>query len=73
MKIQARVFLGILIIVGIGFYFMISWLIHDLEPQYRKATEEPLVDASRILASVAASTVKDGKVDFYIFENTFFR
>jgi two-component system sensor histidine kinase CreC len=71
LKIRTRVFLGILIIAGIGFSFFVSWLARDLEPQYRKITEEPLIDTSRVLASLAAASAKNGKIDVRTFRNAF--
>lgn len=71
MRIQTRIFAGILIVVAIGFYSLISWTSEDIKPQFRKVTEEPLVDATRILASIAAVTVKNGQVDVDAFKNTF--
>ncbi len=67
MKIRTRIFLGVLAVVGIGFYLFVRWIAIDLEPQYRKTTEEPLVDSARILASVAAATARHGQVDVAAF------
>ena len=67
MKIRTRIFLGVLAVVGIGFYLFVRWIAIDLEPQYRKTTEEPLVDSARILASVAAATARGGQVDVAAF------
>lgn len=63
MKIRTRIFLGVLLVVGIGFFLFVRWIVIDLGPQYRKATEEPLVDSARVLASLAAVTSSHGKVD----------
>ncbi|MEN8135527.1 MAG: two-component system sensor histidine kinase CreC [Thermodesulfobacteriota bacterium] len=71
MRIQTRIFLGILIVVVIGFSAMVSWVTDYLEPEYRKATEEPLVDASRVFASLAAVSVKDGIIDVEMFRAAF--
>ena len=71
MRIRSRVFLGILIVVGIGFAFLLNWMLDDVSPQYRKVTEEPLVDAARVLASVAAMTVRDGQIDAPLFRSVF--
>ena len=68
MNIQTRIFAGILIVVAIGFYSLILWITEDIKPQFRKVTEEPLVDTSRLLASIAAMSVVDGKVDVDLFE-----
>jgi two-component system sensor histidine kinase CreC len=70
-RIGTRIFLANLVVVAIGFLFLLSWLVDDLELQYRKATEEPLVDASRILAFIAGSTVKDGEIDVDMFADVF--
>ncbi len=67
MKIRTRIFLGVLAVVGIGFYLFVRWIAIDLEPQYRKTTEEPLVDSARILASLASSTARGGQVDVAAF------
>jgi two-component system sensor histidine kinase CreC len=71
LKIRTRISLGNLVVVGVGFLLLLMWLVDDLEPQYRKATEEPLVDASRILASIAGITVKDGEIDIGMFRDIF--
>lgn len=71
MKIRTRVFIGILLLVGIGFYTLVDWIVDDVKPQYRKATEEPLVDEARVLASLAATTTKDGQVDVELFRTVF--
>ncbi len=71
MRIRTRIFLGVLAVVGIGFYLFVRWVALDLEPQYRKTTEEPLVDSARILASMASATARDGKVDVAAFRRAF--
>jgi two-component system, OmpR family, sensor histidine kinase CreC len=71
LRIQTRIFLGILVIIGISFYVLVSWMVNDLKPQYRKITEESLIDTSRILSSIAAMNTKEGKVDIKIFRKTF--
>ena len=71
MKIRTRVFLGILIVIAVGFFVLLFWIVEDLEPQYRKATEEPLVDSARILASIAAGTVSDGGINVKLFRTIF--
>ncbi len=71
MKIRTRIFLGVLAVVGIGFYLFVRWIALDLEPQYRKTTEEPLVDSARILASMASATARGGTVDVAAFRRAF--
>ncbi len=71
MRIRTRIFLGVLAVVGIGFYLFVRWIALDLEPQYRKTTEEPLVDSARILASMASATARGGAVDVAAFRRAF--
>ena len=71
MKIFTRILLGIFLIIAVGFSFLLLWVVRDLEPQYRKVTEEPLADAAYTLAALAVATVKDGSVDTGLFEQTF--
>lgn len=71
MKIRTRLFLGILLAVGVGFAFVVDWVVDDLTPQYRESTEEPLVDASRILAEIAAATATQGRVQDGLFRTAF--
>lgn len=71
MKIFARILLGIFVTVAVGFSFLLLWVTRDLEPQYRKVTEEPLVDAAYTFASLAAVTAKDGRIDTRLFERMF--
>lgn len=71
MKIRFRIFLGIILVVSIGVYFLLDWIVDDLTPRYRESTEEPLVDTARILASLAAATAKDNSVDVELFRQAF--
>jgi two-component system sensor histidine kinase CreC len=45
----------------------IVWLVHgivtDIEPRYREAAEEPLVDISRVLAAFVSGDIRDGVID----------
>ena len=71
MKIWLRLILGVFLLVGIGVWYLIDWVVDDLTPQYRESTEEPLVDAARILASVAAATATSSSVDVELFRRVF--
>ncbi len=51
MKISYRIFLGFAVILAAGFYFLISWIMSDVNVQPKKSMEEPLVDIAHILAS----------------------
>ena len=71
MRIRSRIFLGILVVVSVGFYFLLDWIVDDLTPRYRESTEEPLVDTARILASLAAVSARDGRIDLELFREAF--
>ncbi|MEK7719628.1 MAG: HAMP domain-containing protein, partial [Bacteroidota bacterium] len=71
MNIRTRIFIGILIVIVVGFSFFLRWIIDDLEPKYRKATEEPLVDSSRILASAVSATATNGNINAATFRRIF--
>jgi len=71
MKIRSRIFLGILVPVGLGFFLLVNWITSDLKPQFRVSTEEPLVDTAWVLAALASAQVRDGAVDVSLFRRTF--
>jgi two-component system sensor histidine kinase CreC len=71
MSIRKRIFAGILLVVGAGFFLLLDWMVDDLEPQYRKATEDPLVDSARVLASVASETLIAGEINTALFRSIF--
>jgi two-component system sensor histidine kinase CreC len=50
-KISYRIFLGFAVILAAVFYFLISWIMSDVNVQPKKSMEEPLVDIAHILAS----------------------
>ena len=71
MSIRQRIFLGIVLLFGIGFYFLIDFIVDDIELRYRESTEEPLVDTARVLASLAASTAEQGRINTELFRSSF--
>lgn len=56
---------------AVGFYFFVDVVLDDIEPRYREATEEPLVDTARVLAGIAAVTAQNNRVDVPLFRRTF--
>lgn len=64
MSIRLRIILGFLLIISIGFYFFIDWIIDDLKVRYRESTEEPLVDTAYLLASILAAESYKGELRF---------
>lgn len=60
MKIQYRILIGFLIVMSIGFVFLIRWTMNDVKKQAAKTLEESLIDISQILAtSVELNTQSD--------------
>lgn len=73
MSIRQRFFAGITLLLAAGFYFSVDYIVDDIELRYRESTEEPLVDMARVLASIAAESVRDGQVDVTLFRSSFNR
>jgi two-component system sensor histidine kinase CreC len=71
MSIRRRIFLGIILLFSIGFYFLIDFIVDDIELRYRESTEEPLVDAARVLAAIASTSVIDGMINLALFRDSF--
>ncbi len=51
MSIRVRLFLALLIPVGLGFYLLVDWVLDDLRPRYLETMEETMVDTATILAA----------------------
>jgi two-component system sensor histidine kinase CreC len=71
MSIRRRIFLGIIVLFTVGFYFLIDFIVDDIELRYRESTEEPLVDASRVLAAIASASMVDEKINTSLFRESF--
>ncbi len=52
MKTHTRLFLAFLIIVSLGFYKLIDWVLDDVRPRYLESMEESMVDMATVLSSV---------------------
>ncbi len=71
MSIRRRIFLGIILLFSIGFYFLIDRIVDEISMRYRESTEEPLVDASRVLAAIASASTVAGKINIALFRGGF--
>jgi len=71
MSIRRRIFLVIILLFSVGFYFLIDFIVGDIEMRYRESTEEPLVDSARVLAAIASSSVVDGNINTAMFKESF--
>jgi two-component system sensor histidine kinase CreC len=50
-SIRIRLFLALLIPVGLGFFLLVDWILDDLRPRYLETMEETMVDTATILAA----------------------
>ena len=63
MRIRYRLFAALLLVVGVGFYQLVDWILEDLRPRYLEAMEETMVDTSTILASLAETQIEQDAVN----------
>ena len=62
MKIRYQLILGFICLVGLGFYYLINWVIDDLRPRYLEAVEEALVDEANILSAMVSESMATDKI-----------
>lgn len=62
MKIRTRLFVMLLLVVGLGFYRLVDWIIEDLRPRYLETMEESMNDMAIVLASVVESQSGEGAI-----------
>jgi two-component system sensor histidine kinase CreC len=60
--IRTRLFLAFVVFVGLGFYFLVDWLLDDLRPRYLEAMEESMVDSATVLSSIVEQQMKDDAI-----------
>lgn len=60
MSIRARIILTHLLIVGIGFFYLVKKItdVREIKPRYMQSIEEPMVDTARLLADAPCSGVR---------------
>jgi two-component system sensor histidine kinase CreC len=63
MSRRNRIFAGILLVYVLGIAFLLYRIVIDLDPRYREATEEALVETSQVLAALVERDVHDGVID----------
>lgn len=67
-----RVILTLLaLIIGLGFYHLVNYLLDDVDAQTFQATEEVMVDAAHVMAGVIEGELKDGELDKSVLEAGF--
>ena len=62
MSIRSRLFLAFLVLVAVGFYVLVDWILDDLKPRYLATMEESMVDTATVLSSLVANEVEAGAI-----------
>lgn len=75
MSIRARIIVTHLLIVGIGFFYLVKKItdVNEIKPRYMQSIEEPMVDTARLLAALLESQSVGGKIDIAQFRESFQR
>lgn len=63
MSTRRRIFLGVIATVVAGVWYLLYSIITDLEPRYRAAVEESMIDSANVVASLVAADLVNGKID----------
>ena len=63
LSIRSKLFIAFAIIIGLGFYSLVQWLLNDITPRYMANLEEAMVDSSIILASMVEEDNGRLKID----------
>lgn len=63
MSKRNRILIGLFLVFAGSVAALVYSIVRDLEPRYREAAEDPLVDTARILAAVVATDLDDGRID----------
>jgi two-component system sensor histidine kinase CreC len=74
-SIRARIIVTHLLIVGIGFFYLVKKItdVNEIKPRYMQSIEEPMVDTARLLAALLESHSAGGKIDIAQFRDSFQR
>lgn len=73
MKLSTRILLSFILVVGVGFYFLVDYIVEDLRPRYLEAVEESLVDQANILAVLIEAEIEQGDINTESFGQAFNR
>jgi len=63
MRIRTRLFMMFLVIVGLGFYKLVNWIIDDLRPRYLETMEASMNDTATILASIVEQQAENTRIN----------
>jgi len=70
-SIRTRIIAGLLVITGIGFYYLTNWMVSDLRPHYLKSMEEMLVDVATVLSSFVETQTLDNAIPVHTIDEAF--
>ncbi len=62
MKIRSRLFVTVLLLMSVGIYWLVDWIVEDVRLHYFITMEESLVDTSVILSEQISSRISEGKI-----------
>lgn len=71
MTIRTRILLVYLLVVGGGFYYLVSRSLGELRPRYLESMEEALVDTAHLLASVVENETEAGPIQGEVVQAAF--
>lgn len=73
MSIRTRIILTHLLIVGIGFFFLVKKIAdpREIRSRYMESIEEPMVDTAHLLAALLERGMTDGQLDIALFREAF--
>ncbi|MBX7138299.1 MAG: two-component system sensor histidine kinase CreC [Oligoflexia bacterium] len=63
MSARRRIIIALGLTIAAGIWYLLYWIVSDLEPRYRSSVEESLVDVANILAAIAETQTKGGQID----------
>jgi two-component system, OmpR family, sensor histidine kinase CreC len=65
LSIRARIILTHLLIVGIGFFYLVKKIAdpREIKARYMESVEEPMVDTARVLATLLEPKIAHGTID----------
>lgn len=71
MKYSYKIFVSMVIVLGLGFWGYGYWLMREIRSQYAVTIEDSLVDFSNVLASYLSAQAKNGKLEILDFKQAF--
>ncbi len=71
MKYSSKIFISIILVLGLGFWGYGYWLMKEIRSQYAQSMEDSLVDFSNVLASYLSAQSNNGKLYFKDFGEAF--